>query len=181
MAEKDAQIEVILRENLAYLRALAVKFAPARGVSDDIVQQVSLEFIRKKEQWNLDDDVKPLFAVMTRNVARRFWRETTQKMAPEMRKLAEHIRTIAEEATVPLYGDEEIKALHLCMEKLPEKSRKLIEVHYYLDVSSVELAQRLSVTADAVRRSLFRLREQLRKCVQDTLGGKDYGGAISLS
>src|SRR5437899_2385946 len=48
---------------------------------------------------------------------------------------------------------------------IKEKSRRLIDFHYDLEITSVEIARKMEMNADAVRRALFRLREQLRKCV----------------
>jgi len=68
--------------------------APAPGLAEDIAQQVLMEFVAKDERWDLDRDVKPLLATMTRHVALRCWRENTREMSAEIRGLAEHIRSV---------------------------------------------------------------------------------------
>ena len=143
---------------------------PAPGLAEDIAQQVFLEFMAKASQWDLTRDIKPLLAGMTRNVARRCWRAKTREMPKQMRQLAEHIRQLAA-ATEDSnwHGEEERKALRQCLDKLPDKSKKLVELHYYLDLTSVAIARQMEVNADAVRRALFRLREQLRECIQGLL------------
>ena len=167
MPERNPILNQLIEANTGFVHALALRLAPAPGLAEDIAQQVFLEFIAKAPQWDLTQDIKPLLAGMTRNVARRCWRDKTREMPEQMRQLAEHIRELAaatEDAN--WHGQEEKKALHQCLEKLPEKSKKLVELHYYLDLTSVAIARQMEVNADAVRRALFRLREHLRKCIR---------------
>jgi|ERR1043166_866768 RNA polymerase sigma-70 factor (ECF subfamily) len=166
MPEPEARLAELIEFQGPFVRSLALRLAPAPGLAEDIAQQVFLELIAKAAQWDLDRDLKPLLATMTRNVALRCWRERTRVMSAEIRGLAEHIRTLAEGSEVTWYRPEEQAALEQCLEQLPEKSRRLIELHYDLGVSSVNIATQMQMTADAVRRALFRLREQLRKCIE---------------
>src|SRR5262245_11995449 len=168
MREREPRITEIVQSNGHFVRSLALRLAPAPGLAEDIAQQVFLEFIAKADQWDLERDVKPLLAKMTRNVALRCWRDKTRALSAEMRGLAEHIRALAEEREVEWYRPEEQAALRQCLERLPEKSRRLIDLHYDVGVSSVDIAARMEMTADAVRRALFRLRNQLRKCIELT-------------
>ena len=92
---------------------------------------------------------------------------------PEIvRELADHIRDLAENKEVSWFDNEEKNALRRCLDKLPAKSRRLIDFHYDLGITSVGIARKMEMNADAVRRALFRLREQLRKCVERILRTK---------
>jgi RNA polymerase sigma-70 factor (ECF subfamily) len=170
MAENNPSVEEVVAAQGGFVRALALRLAPAPGLAEDIAQQVFLEFISKANSWDLTSDTRPLLAVMTRNVARRVWRERTQSLPEVQRELAEHFRALANARDLEWFGDDEKSALRRCLAKLPVKSRRLIELHYELDVSCVEIAQQLRMNADAVRAALFRLREQLRKCMRTVLG-----------
>ncbi len=169
MSDRDALIAGIVEQHGHFVRSLALRLAPAPGLAEDIAQQVLMEFVAKGERWDLEQDVKPLLATMTRHVALRCWRDKSREMSAEMRGLAEHIRALAEGSEVEWYRPNELAALRQCLEQLPSKSRHFIELHYDLGVSSVEIAGRMQMTAEAVRRALFRLREQLRKCIRATM------------
>jgi RNA polymerase sigma factor (sigma-70 family) len=172
MSETDPAITAIVEEQRPLVHSLAIRFAPWPGLADDITQQVFFEFINKSGQWDLTRDVRPLLVGMTRNVALRTWREHTRTLPDQLRDLAEHIRQLAEQQELPPRGPEELNALKHCLAKLPEKSRRLLELHYYLDVASVDIARQMQMNADAVRRALFRLREQLRRCIRGLLKGE---------
>jgi RNA polymerase sigma-70 factor (ECF subfamily) len=159
----------LAKANERFVHALALRFAPAPGLAEDIAQQVFLEFISKATEWDLTKDIKPLLAVMTRHVANRCWRERMRSLPEVQQAVAEHIRQLAEGRDVSWFGEEEKSVLRRCLQRLPEKSRQLVDWHYYLELSSVEIATRIGMNADAVRRALFRQRQQLRKCMQGFL------------
>src|SRR3989454_457963 len=165
MSAPDPTLDKIIETYGGFVRALALRLAPAPGLAEDIAQQVFLEFVAKASQWDLTRDIKPLLAGMTRNVARRAWREKSHHMPKVVRELADHIRDLAENREVSWFDEEEKNALRRCLDKLPDESRRLIDFHYDLEITSVEIAHKMEMNADAVRRTLFRLREQLRKCV----------------
>lgn len=170
MPATDPNLNALVEAHTGFVHALALRLAPAAGLAEDIAQQVLFEFLAKAPQWDLAQDLKPLLAGMTRMVARRCWREQTRAMPEHLRQLAEHIRDLAAATEdTNWHGEEERQALRQCLETLPDKSKRLIELHYYLDLTSVAIARQLEVKADAVRRALFRLREQLRKCIQRAL------------
>ena len=56
--------------------------------------------------------------------------------------------------------------LRTCLQKLPEKSRELIQLYYYADVGTPQIAEQMEMKADTVCRALSRVREKLRECIQ---------------
>ena len=166
----DHRIAELAAAQERFVHALALRLAPGPGLAEDIAQQVFLEFLSKSGEWDLTIDIKPLLAGMTRNVARRCWRERMHTLPEVQQELAEHIRQLAETRETDWFGEEEKSLLRRCLDGLPAKSRRLIDSHYYLGLTSVEIAQQMNINSDAVRRALFRLRQQLRKCVHRFLG-----------
>jgi RNA polymerase sigma-70 factor, ECF subfamily len=154
-----------------FVKGLALKHAPWPGLANDIIQQVFLEFARKEEQWNLDADVKPLLASMTRLVALRCWRERTHREPEVVRQLADHIRQLVSERQDEPRYDDELDALRGCLEKLPGKTRSFVDLYYYAGHSTGEIADRMKMKGDTVCRALCRVREKLRDCLQRSLNG----------
>jgi RNA polymerase sigma-70 factor (ECF subfamily) len=62
------------------------------------------------------------------------------------------------------------KALHRCVEQLPERSARMIRERYHQNHSIERMAEEESLSTDAVYQTLSRLRRQLRECVQRRLG-----------
>jgi RNA polymerase sigma-70 factor (ECF subfamily) len=168
----EGQIETVVESHQDFVKSLALSLAPAPGLADDIAQQVFLEFIAKKDAWDLSSDPRPLLANMTRLVARRAWREKIGQMTPQMRELAEHLRSFAEQQPAEPRSDDERQALRHCLAKLPEKSRRIVEVYYFAGVPSPDIARQMQISVESVRQALFRMRTQLRQCIETSLAGK---------
>lgn len=149
-----------------FVKGVALKYAPWPGLVEDVSQQVFLEFMNKESRWDLSKDSRPLLATMTRHVAMRLWRDRTREQPDKVQKLAEHIRQLAEERDRPPRYQEEVSLLKSCLQKLPEKSRELVELYYYNDIGTPEIAEQLEMKADTVCRALSRVRDKLRECIQ---------------
>lgn len=173
MLSDETKVAQLVLAHHAFVKALAFKLAPWPGLVDDISQQVFLEFLAKQEKWDLEQDLRPLLATMTRLVAARHWRERKRAMPEVVRELADYVRQLAEEHEAPLYADEKMAALRICLQKLPEKGRALLELYYDTGISTVDIAAQMETHPDAVCQALCRLRGKLRECIQRTLS---HGG-----
>lgn len=152
-----------------FVKGVALKYAPWPGLMEDVTQQVFLEFMAKESQWDLSMDARPLLATMTRHIAMRLWRERTRQQPDVVQKLADHIRQLAEEREMPPRYEDEVRVLRTCLQKLPQKSRELVELYYYNDVSTPQIAEQIQMKADTVCRALSRVREKLRECIEQNL------------
>ena len=155
----------------AFVKGLALRHAPWPGLAEDILQQVFVEFLAKASRWDLDRDVRPLLAGMTRLVALRHWREKTRALPEAMRRLADHVRQLAEGRVDPPRYEEELTALRDCLERLPDKSRSLLDLYYHAEVPTREIASRMGMKVDTLCRAICRLREQLRVCIDRATPG----------
>lgn len=160
-----------------FVKGVALKYAPWPGLVEDISQQVFLEFLAKETRWDLRQDVRPLLATMTRLVAMRLWRERTRQQPEVVQKLAEHIRQLAEEREASPRYEEEISVLRSCLQKLPERSRELVELYYYNEIATPEIAEQVNMKTDTVCRALSRVREKLRECIERSI---QQGGAAHV-
>ncbi|MBM3892464.1 MAG: RNA polymerase sigma factor [Verrucomicrobia bacterium] len=63
----------------------------------------------------------------------------------------------------------EVEALHDCLNQVPENLRALLTLKYHDECSGDEIAQRLRRSLSWVHTTLFRLRQQLKACVEAKL------------
>lgn len=145
---------------------VAVKYAPSPVLMDDVVHQVFVEFVSKAETWDLASDVRSLLIAMTKNIARRHWREAYRKQPDKIRELADHIRQILDEQEDDSHLEEYLHQMKICMESMPEKSKQLLEMHYFNGISVKEIAKDLRLNADSVYRAIYRIRQKLRRCIE---------------
>ena len=167
MNDPDGRASKVFLAEYGFVRAIAIRSAPWPDLVDDIVQQVFLEFIRKSSKWDLDKEIRPLLATMTRMVAMRHWRTATRGKEETVRQLAEHLRSLAEsEEDGPGLESCDLANLHSCIRGLPDRSRTIVELHYFSGLSTREIGERLEMKPDTVCRAMSRVRDALRNCLR---------------
>lgn len=158
-----------------YVFRLARRFAPIQDLAEDIAQQVLADFIGKAEQWDLEQDLRPLLMAMTRRSAQAVWRQQAKLLPETLRQIAEYVRTeLEEENNDILRQNDRIDALEHCLSKLPASARKLITLHYYEGISTESLAAQLGKKANAISQAMYRVRERLRTCIEFTLKQEEH-------
>lgn len=58
-------------------------------------------------------------------------------------------------------------ALEHCLEKLPAKSRRMLDMRYTQELKPARIAELLDTTPQTVSTTLYRVRETLRECIEN--------------
>lgn len=144
----------------------AYVFATVRSVHDaeDVVQQVAMTVARRFDEY---DRSRPF-------VAWALWFAKSRVIDHYRRQ--ERERLIFSESLLERLAEALIQqqpqrctrqeALERCIEKLPEKSRQLLERRYADDASMASVAEAVQSTVASVRVMLYRIRNLLAECVQ---------------
>lgn len=144
----------------------AFRAAPLPGMAEDISQDVFTEFVTHANRWDLDRDVAPLLAAITRNVALRYWKERRKTMPAKLQEIAEVMRREAGCNETDDSADEPLYALNICLEKLSVQSRRAIDLYYRDRCDMREVGRKLNISPNAARISMFRIRNALRRCIR---------------
>jgi RNA polymerase sigma-70 factor, ECF subfamily len=70
-------------------------------------------------------------------------------------------------------GDRRVHALHLCMERLTDNDRYLLDLRYWQPKTVADIAAELGRTPQSICNSLSRIRAELLECVERTLVAED--------
>lgn len=60
-----------------------------------------------------------------------------------------------------------VERMRDCIAKHPDKDRRLIEARYFSEETVTTIAERLQKTVSAVSSQLYRIRSQLRQCIEE--------------
>lgn len=159
--------EIIRRYQADVWRAAAAMLASAEE-TEEVVQQVFVRVFFRLEQYRAGED----FGVWIRSIARNCVRDRLRAASRESRRLlAYRERLLAEEDDAAAMVEEKRRydALQKCLQKLPERQREILHLHYHQDLKFAEVAERLGGSAEAVRRMASRVRMALRECIQRRL------------
>ncbi|MGL6197138.1 MAG: sigma-70 family RNA polymerase sigma factor [Thermoguttaceae bacterium] len=167
MSEIKTTLTELFSENYGLVISLARRYAPNESLANDIVQQAFIEFVGSDNHWNLEADIRPLLHQITKNVALRHWHEK-QRLSPEkIRAIGEYFAQRTQENTADDdYFETSLELLRLCLEKLPYKSRQLIDMRYFNRVRTEDIAKEYHSKPKTISRAICRIREVLKKCIQ---------------
>lgn len=155
----------------------ARRMAPDPNLVPDIVQQVYLEFLKdaRRKNWILHEEGKPLLYRITKNVARKIWRNRQKENPESLRKIGEFLQAKIDssrswsETEIKEEGNNQIETLYQCLDKLSPKHRRLIDLKYFLDTSTAEMAEIFHAKPHNINRVIARIRLQLATCIRNHL------------
>jgi RNA polymerase sigma-70 factor (ECF subfamily) len=154
----------------AFIRSLGVR---AEAV-DDLAQDALVVAFQKRATF--DPAIQHDFGVWVRGIARKLVANALRKQARRRVFVCEDVSAlllVAEAGQLhPLAdtGVARLAALSTCLGMLPERSRELIHLRYFEDLSPGAMAGRLARTANDVRQALFRIRATRLACLERHAG-----------
>lgn len=149
----------------------AYVFSAVAGFQDaeDVVQQVALTVARRFDQY---DASRPFVAwalwLAKSRIADHYRRQGREKLVFSESFLDRLAEVVAQRQ--PEWSPRRA-ALESCLDKLPEKSRHLLELRYEKGASAESIATAVESTAGAVRVILCRIRNVLAECIETELAG----------
>jgi len=125
----------------------------------DIVQDVLLAFFKNKDGF-----------IDKKHLNNWFYRVAENKISSFLRAKYKTMRfEIAEELAedVPAAVDDDSRYLREAIKKLPKKQAQMLEMYYFENYATKEIAKRLNVTESTVWNSLKHARDNLKKMTND--------------
>lgn len=157
-----------LHQGMIYSYILALH--PNRTAAQDILQETNMAIWRRRDLFEPGTNFKAWsfrFAKFQtldhlKRVKNRSWLVFGEKL----------LEIMSEEAAEACDDIEERRgALRHCLARLPEAEQELVRSHYQSGLPLPELGSRLGRSHAAVKQSLFRIRRNLRHCIERQLGG----------
>lgn len=150
----------------------AYVFTAVTGFHDaeDVVQRIAQELARRFDEYDAQRPFIGWALWIAKSRVIDFYRAQGRNQLVFSIDLLQRLSdTIAEQADD---RDRRREALETCLDGLPEKSRRLLDLRYVDDLSAAEVAQSIDSTAGSVRVLLTRIRSSLADCVQRRLGAE---------
>lgn len=148
----------------------ASRYAPSPDCIDDVVQQVYVEFVSKSLEGKLEvkKDAGALLYQIAKHEAFDLWAERRKQETTPIDLVVERLAGKDEKQSDDDWRQTEsmLRGLKHCMEKLSVKHRSLIEQHYFEGVPMNEIARQHGQNENNVYRFFYRVRIQLRKCIE---------------
>ena len=155
-------------ELVAYARSLLRNYAAA----DDVLQEAMLVVVKKYDQFQDGTSVLAWCRSIVRIEVLRAKQRHQRERTLADRLLDDAIEAAFDEFQAARRHDEAEawrEALRRCLERVPERSQGVLRARFADELSYQQIGERLGMTIEAVRKALFRLKKQVRSCVETSL------------
>ena len=163
----------LVRRHLAAVRAFVAMKLPVAHLADEITHESFVFAFRNLDALNATGSFRAWVRAIAWNLVRkellRFAREQANLSRLEQAQLADLSTDDGRAA-----GSDEAAFLEECLATLPDDSRLLVQERYRRGLSNEELAAATGRSAEWVRVTLFRIRAQLRQCINGKLEQAAY-------
>lgn len=160
---------LLVRRHLPSVRAFVAMRLPVAHLADEITHESFVFAFQHLAELAAAGSFRAWLRAIAWNLVRkellRFAREQANLSQLEQSQLAD-----LSAANDPGAASDEAIFLEECLATLPESARKLVVERYRRGLSNEELAVAMGRTAEWVRVTLFRIRAQLRECINGKLG-----------
>ena len=163
--------DAILRNTQARIRAYIAGFGIAAHEVDDLAQEVYLQFFRGLDRVPPDVSPQRWLKGIARNVCLNHIRRTARRGRLQREALTELLSAAETELHRHATEGTLAAALEDCCIRLPEESRRLLDLKYRQDLTSDTMGKMLGRTAEAIRIALYRVRTTLKQCIGQQLAG----------
>lgn len=163
---------------LSYIKSLV----PNHHEAEDLLQRTNLILWRKRVSFKTGSN----FLAWSFAIARLEARNQLRQLRRDQRVFAdreenapatEWPRPMEEEIVDP----EALLALRDCVKRLPPRDQELVLMRYCTDKTLGDYAKELNRRPGTLKARLFKIREHLRKSIEDELRGKEKAGRAAVA
>jgi RNA polymerase sigma-70 factor, ECF subfamily len=175
MNDTDAKRDRLLKEAfryhielLTYARSLLGSYAAA----EDAVQEAMLVVVRKFEQFEEGTSMLAWCRSIVRLEVLRLKQKQHREQNLTERLLDDAIDAAFDEFQTTQNLDNAAcsrEALESCLQRVSERGQSVLKARFVDELSYEQIGHRIGMTLEAVRKTLFRVKKQVRSCVETSL------------
>lgn len=166
---KDSDILRLLMEYRTAIYSYILAVTRDAHASEDVFQETSMAI------WERRDSYMPgtSFKAWSREIARRTMLARKRKDARFPVLLSEDEMVLLnegfEDCESEIDSDNYVDALKACTGELRQRERDIIDLRYAKEFSLKQISEILGIQSESVRKFLFRIRKNLRSCIERRL------------
>lgn len=163
--------DLILKEAFSYHQALksyAYGLCPNGSLAEDAVQNSYMTITRKYTDFELGTSVLAWCRMIVRYEVLQLLRNNGREIATEDKLLFDAVSDAFDVVQTPdreVMRCERMARLRICFGKLTLRSKELVIGRYVENLDLGSIALKVKMTVGAVRKSLYRIRLELRACL----------------
>lgn len=135
-------------------------------VAEDIFQNVVIKAMTKEVSFDAESPLLSWAMIAARREGIDWIRKHRRENIGIDEEVLDLLVSDWESGTTPAPEGKRVQALRDCLEQLPEKSRKLLQMRYADGHTCGEIAEQVQAKLDAIYKRLSRLHAGLRLCIE---------------
>jgi RNA polymerase sigma-70 factor, ECF subfamily len=147
------------RELLAYIRAIVRD----SDLAEDVYQEVCVAVLRRQNDIVAGDALEAYFRKVARHAALAALEKRGRAPSSVSSELLESLERAWSAPSAP--ESSRMEMLQRCMQKLPPRSKQLLEYRYQKQLTGKNLAEKIGSTPESAYVALSRIHRALRDCV----------------
>ncbi len=159
----------LVRQHQAAIRAFIATYCPNWEQVDDIAQQTFIWAYEHFDEFTPGTRFQSWLKAIARNKLLAEL-EVQRRDSGRRKKYVDFVQFSSARAELEETEPEEktglATVLQTCLDQLPTDMRQLLNQRYEHDIAIRELAQKLNKTETALKVTLFRVRQMLKRCVE---------------
>ncbi|HMP78928.1 MAG TPA: sigma-70 family RNA polymerase sigma factor [Pirellulaceae bacterium] len=180
--------EEIVRLYQRDVRSYVRRYLATDDVADDLAQEVFVEVYRSLPRFEGRSSLKTWIMAIARNRVGSWLRQQTRQIRCRTIDIESDLvqyqlaqwqddNATCERQSQHRFADgqtEELTLLRLCLQRLKEEHRELVQRFYFEGMSAEAIGQEQGRNAGTIRMTLLRIRQALAKCIRNhTAKGSD--------
>ena len=156
----------LFRRFFPQCRRFFVNKIPERDV-DDLLQKTFIAMVESKERFRGDASFRSFVFAIARRVLLRYFRDFARrgsKQEPDFNVSSVAALGVTPGTVIALQRDQEV--VRRALQQIPLHFQTIIELSYWEDLGTAELAEVLEIEPTTVRTRLFRARKALAKALE---------------
>ncbi|MDD7251761.1 MAG: RNA polymerase sigma factor [Prevotellaceae bacterium] len=158
----SAGYKLIVAKYSGLLFAKAIDVLKDENITKDVVQQAFIRAYSQLSSWS-GSSLGPWLTAIAVHLS-------LHELEKMRRQVTQPLYGHEADATVEDYNEEHealLQRMEAAIGKLPEKDKRIIQLHYYRGMKTKDIAQVLNMSIGNVLIKLHRIREQLKKDIQN--------------
>lgn len=167
---------LLVEEHQGAIRAFVTARINDPFEAQDLAQEVFLVAYRKLNDIDAERPIRPWLCAIAANLVRNHRRKRRATPVGGSAEAVLDVLNAEVESLDPAWSNTPVfEALDLCLAKLEGGARDLVRLRYEEGLGIAEIRRSTGGKHSAITMKLHRLREQLRHCIENRLGGLSHG------
>ena len=169
MADDMQEFVTLMLKHQKRLRAFIYSLNPQSSDVDDVLQNTNTVLWEKRETFEPGTN----FSAWAFKIARfQVYRQRSRDIKHGKLMFSDElIDMLTESASEDIMKDRRMSALENCLTKLSDEQRNIVDARYNRGKSLEQLGKSMNRSAGSLRIALYRIRDVLKRCVEQTAGG----------